>query len=90
MVKKLNIVVFIGLEIIIIVIFSIAGFWLGFYGGLNSFCPPFHQDMSLYKSGYINGNQLGTRDGITYWYQKGRQEQIDYYKNSSGGIKWVN
>jgi len=90
MVKKLYVVVFIGIEIIVIVIFSIGGFWLGYYGGLNSLWPPINQDMSLYKSGYISGEQLGTKDGITYWYQKGRQGQIDFLiNNTAGGIKWV-
>jgi len=91
MVGKLNVVGFIVIEIIVIVVFSIGSFWLGYYGGLNSIWRPINQDMSLYMSGYISGEQLGTKDGNTYWYQTGRQEQIDFLiNNTSGGIKWVN
>lgn len=80
--------------VISLIVFSGGGYWLGYLMGSHSVLPPINQDMSIYDSLYTSGKQLGTKEGgiasYNYWYQKGRQEQIDFMVNhTKGGINWV-
>lgn len=92
--KRLKASLPIGIAILIIVIVCISSYWLGYLTGSHSFLPPINQDMSLCNPAYLSGKQLGVKNGATvnynYWYQKGRQEQVDFMiNNTSGGINWV-
>ncbi len=79
---------------IALIAFSGGGYWVGYNMGSHLFFPPINQDMSMDNFGYTSSKQLGTKEGgianYNYWYQKGRQEQIDFMvNNTKGGIKWV-